>query len=345
MTASASRVVGRFTLASALLGLVFLAGPVHAGGARTCSKTARLQLYACHNALYDDLFTAKAACINTPDERSECIQEAWGGVQEGYEECADQHEARRDLCDEIGEAAYDPDMDPSLFQDPRNPTTPNMWFPLDVGNHWVYEEDGERIEIEIIDATKRIAGVDCIVYRDIVTEDGDLVEATDDWFGIRTNGDVEYCGEEVKDYEYFDGDDPEVAELTSIDGRFKAGVELAKSGTAFLGNPVVETTYRQEWDPNNAEDFGTVLSNSYRYGEDPELDELVPEELAELMCPDGDCVVIADRSTLEPDAFERKYYAKGLGKFLETNPEDDEFVPIVECNFDVRCDSLPIEAD
>ena len=83
-------------------------------------------------------------------------------------------------------------------------------FPLDVGNLWVYEEDGERIQIEIVDATKRIAGIDCIVYRDTVTSEGLLVEDTDDWFALRTNGDVLYCGEEVKDYEYFEGDDPEV---------------------------------------------------------------------------------------------------------------------------------------
>ena len=333
-------------MSTPLLAVVF-ATATQARDARwqgVCSATAKLQRSACKREAAGDLYTQKAFCLNGT-EMHDCFLEARESHSEAREECRDQYHARRELCGEIGEAAHDPDMDPSGFQDPRNPAQPNPWFPLDVGNRWVYEEDGERIEIEVLDATKRIAGIDCIVYRDIVTSDGQLVEDTDDWFAVRTNGDIVYCGEEVKDYEYFEGDDPSEPELTSIDGRFKVGVDLAKSGTAFPGDPIVGTTYRQEWDPGNAEDIGTVLSRSYRYGEDDALDEEVPEALAELMCADGDCVVIADRSTLDPDAFERKYYARGIGKFLETKPYEEAHVPLVECNFDARCAALPVSDD
>ena len=327
----------------ALAGAMLVASPAAAKGKspNICSKTARLQLHACHAEVKDDYFTNLAACINEPDEYAACKEEAQEGREETKEECAAQYEARRDFCSEFGEGAYSPDLDPASFQDPRNPTTTNSHFPLAVGNHWVYEEDGEQIDITILDATKRVAGIDCIVYRDIVTDEGRLVEDTDDWFGIRDNGDIVYCGEEVKDYEYFDGDDPEAPELTAIDGRFKVGVDLAKSGIAFLGNPVPGTVYRQEWDPGNAEDVSKVLSNSYGYGVDPVLDEFVPQALAELLCAANDCVVIEDRSTLDPGAFERKYYANGIGKFLEVKPDEGEFVPLVECNVDPRCAALP----
>ena len=336
--------IGRCATASAALALLAMVlFATQAAADDVCSETAEYQHRACLNDAKSDFFTTTAFCINELDDADECLEEAQDDKREARSECRDQRDARFDLCDVIGEAPYAPDMDPSLFQDPRDPDFPNPYFPLDIGNRWVYEEDGERIEIEVIDATKRIAGIDCIVYRDIVTSDGLLVEATDDWFGIRTNGDIEYCGEEVKDYEYFEGDAPSVPELTEIDGRFKVGVDLAKSGTAFPGDPTVGTTYRQEWDPGNAEDVGTVLSTSYGYGTDPELDELVPQDLAELMCADHDCVVIADTSTLEPDAFERKYYARGVGKILETKPDEGEFVPIIECNVDTRCRSLPTD--
>ncbi|MEZ4290334.1 MAG: hypothetical protein R3E53_07260 [Myxococcota bacterium] len=310
-----------------------------------CTRTAGLQKQACFAELADDYLTTQAACINDPENARDCLREARWAREEMQDECREQHEARREFCEEVGEAAYAPDLSPELFQDPRSPSRPNAWFPLEVGSHWVYEEDGERIEIEILDATKRVGEIDCIVYRDTVTSHGLLVEDTDDWFGLRTNGDVEYCGEEVKDYEYFGGDDPEEAELVSIEGRFKAGVELAKSGTAFLGTPVPGSHYRQEWDPGNAEDVGEVLSVDYAWGHDATLDELVPQALAELMCADGDCVVIADRSLLDPSAFERKYYARGVGKFLETKPEEGAFVPLVGCNVDPRCDALPIAGD
>jgi len=331
---------------TALAGMTLLASPIQAGhrnGPGACSTTAYLQLRACYAQLEDDFFTNQAACVNEPEERRECSREAHGEKRAAARECRDQLQARREFCWEIGEAPYAPDMDPDLFQDPRNPTVMNPYFPLDVGNRWVFEDDGEQIEIEILDATKRIAGIDCIVYRDIVTSEGLLVEDTDDWFGLRGDGEIVYCGEEVKDFEYFEGDDPEEPELVAIDGRFKAGVDLAKSGTAFPADPVVGESYRQEWDPGNAEDVGKVLSTDYSYGSDPELDEFVPKELAELMCSAGDCVVIRDGSTLEPSAFERKYYANGLGKFLEVKPDEGEFVPLVECNIDARCDALPIE--
>ena len=340
------RKIGQIGMAGASLALAattLVATPAAAGSDGVCSKTAEFQRRACRIDAKSDYLTSKAFCLNELDDVADCIADAKSDRRDAREECREQHDARLDLCDVIGEAPYAPDMDPALFQDPLSPGYPNPYFPLDVGNRWVYQEDGERIEIEVLDATKRIAGIDCIVYRDIVTSDGLLVEATDDWFGIRTNGDIEYCGEEVKDYEYFDGDDPEAPELTSIDGRFKVGVELAKSGTAFLGNPTVGTTYRQEWDPGNAEDVGTVLSTTYGYGTDPELDELVPRALADLMCANHDCIVIADGSTLDPGAFERKYYARGVGKILETKPDEGELVPIIECNMDARCRSLPVD--
>lgn len=344
MKLSTPRTGGGGIAALALVGLIFVANPADAKqGHRTCSRTANLQYHACSAEVADDLFTARAFCLNEPEDGRECARDSYREARSAQAECREQREARRELCEEIGEAKYAPDMDPTLFQDPLSLTNPNPYFPLDVGNQWLYEEDGERIEIQILQETKRIAGIDCIVYRDVVTSDGLLVEDTDDWFAVRTNRDIEYCGEEVKDYEYFEGDNPSVPELTAIDGRFKVGIDFAKSGTAFPGDPVVGTTYRQEWDPGNAEDIGTVLSNRYGYGKDEELDEFVPEALARLMCPDDDCVVIADRSTLDPGAFERKYYARGVGKFLEVKPEDEEFVPLIGCNFDPRCSSLPAE--
>jgi hypothetical protein len=61
------------------------------------------------------------------------------------------------------------------------------------------------------------------------------------------------------------------------------------------------------------------------------------------MCAAGDCVVIRDTSTLDPDAFERKYYAVGIGKLLEVKPDEGELAPLIEYNFDIRCQSLPLD--
>ena len=38
---------------------------------------------------------------------------------------------------------------------------------------------------------------------------------------------------------------------------------------------------------------------------------------------------------------ERKYYAPGIGVFLETAPQTGEVVRLVKCNVDPRCALLP----
>ena len=315
------------------------------GGRRgACTQSASALYTSCRLGASVGAYATRAVCVNLADaeERAECVDEIDDAREEALEECSAQREARQDLCEVLGEAPYEPDMDPALFQDPRHPTRANPYFPLAVGSSWVFEEDDERIEIEVLDETKRIAGVDCIVVNDRVLGDGALVEDTDDWFGLRTDGTVEYCGELARDFEVFSGDDPEAPQLVAIDGSFKAGVDGAKSGTIMMGIPLVGTTYRQEWFANEAEDVGTVVSTTYRYGQNAFLDAGVPRALAQLFCANGDCVVVADTSTLSPDAYEHKFFARGVGIFLETKPRTGEFVPLVGCSHDARCSQLPL---
>jgi hypothetical protein len=102
----------------------------------------------------------------------------------------------------------------------------------------------------------------------------------------------------------------------------------------------VGDTYRQEWSVGNAEDAAEVLSTTYGYGNDATLDEHVPQALAELLCND-DCWVTGEFTPLEPGGFERKYYAPGIGRFLEVNPGTGDVVQLVDCSFDARCAALP----
>jgi hypothetical protein len=172
-----------------------------------------------------------------------------------------------------------------------------------------------------------------------VKDDGDLVEDTDDWFAQAKDGNVWYCGEEVKDYETFEGDRPETPELVSIDGSFKAGRDGDKPGIIFRASPARGDVYREEFSLGNAEDVTEVLSTTYAYGRARELDRFVPRRLAELLCA-GDCVVTRNFTPLEPGISARKYYAPGIGFFLETKDEGTA-VQLVRCNFDPRCARLP----
>src|SRR5262245_42041636 len=176
-----------------------------------CSATADEQLQACLAEIRDDLFTARARCRNQreAEEREACYDEAQAAFAEGSPRCRAQLDARVALCARVGEDRIDPQFEPELFDDPRRPSRPNPYFPLGVGSCWVYAEGDEIQTVEVLDQTKRIDDVTCIVVRDRVEQDGQPTEDTDDWYGVRKDGSVAYCGEISQGFETFEGDDPE----------------------------------------------------------------------------------------------------------------------------------------
>lgn len=307
-----------------------------------CSQTATLLFLSCGKEAEDDFFKVQAICLNVSDntERRQCFADITTAQNEDQQLCRVQLTARRNACKSLGEGRYDPNFVPALFDNPRNLPRLNRYHPLKIGNKWDYAGGGETISIEVRNETKLIDGVTCVVVRDRVTKDGELAEDTDDWFAQAKNGDIYYCGEEVKDFESFDGDIPRLPELTSIDGSFKVGRGGAKVGISFLGSPILGKVYRQEFAPTEAEDLAEVVSTTYAFGGNPELDRFVPPQLAARLCS-RDCVVTKEYSPLEPGVFARKYYARGIGFFLEVKPNTGEAVQLVNCNFDARCNGLP----
>ncbi len=278
-----------------------------------CSKTADLQRRACNLEVREDYLGARAVCLNVSDAeaRDTCRDEAQEARNETQEECNAQFEARIDVCGLLGEKRYDPDFSPANFVDPNEigkSIEPNPYFPLIPGTRWVYEGGEELITVVVTDKTKLIEGVICRVVNDLVVEDGEPVEDTDDWYAQDLDGNVWYCGEEVKDFENFEGDDPERPELVSIDGSFKVGREGAKAGFLVLANPNVGDAYRQEYFQGEAEDAVEVLSVTGT------------ESVPAVNC-NGTCLVTRDFTPLDPNVEENKYYAPGVGPILEVDEE------------------------
>jgi hypothetical protein len=310
---------------------------------RYCSATAQHLLGACRHAAADALLRAKASCLNLPgaEDRLRCRLKADRQAIDGRALCESQRQARGLLCLALGEDRYAPGFAAADFQaDFHRPSPANPYQPLVPGNRWKLVGGGETVTIQVEDKTKLIAGVRCVVVNDVVEVDGVVVEDTDDWFALRNDGAVLYCGESVQDFEVFEGDEPPEPELVSIGGAFKAGVEGSLPGLQMAAPPVAGTVYRQEFSPNNAEDAAQVLSTTYRFGDDPELDRFVPKALARALCAAADCVVTAEFSPLDPGIPARKYYARGIGFFLEVKVENGELVQLAECNMDPRCAAL-----
>ena len=308
-----------------------------------CSATGQAALKACRNQTLDDYWNAVGRCINESDtrDRAQCMREASAARDDADASCADQTKARAALCSAVGEGRYDPEFEARDFEkDFAHLASPNPYFPLTIGSQWEFRSADEVIKVQVQNATKLIDDVRCVVVRDEVSVDGALREGTNDWFAQSRDGTVWYCGEETATFDTFDGDRPKKPELVGIDGSFKAGREGDKPGIIFPAVPAPGLVYREESSLGNAEDAARILAVDYAYGKQPALDTLVPRKLAMLLCA-GNCVVTENFSQLAPGVIERKYYAPGIGVFLETAPDTGEVVRLVSCNVDSRCALLP----
>ena len=285
-------------------GTALAKGKDHKDKAGCCTATAYAALKACKYEVKDDYWIARGNCNNLsdPDARAECTQEAKDTQIEGREECGAQFEARLEICEALGEAPYDPEIDPEMFVDPADiggSEDPNPYSPLVRGTTWTYKGGTETITVTVTEDTKVILGVTCAVIHDVAEEDGEVIEDTLDWYAQDIDGNVWYFGEIAQEFQ--DG------ELVSIDGSWTAGVDSAKAGIIMKAAPMVGDVYRQEFFLGDAEDMAEVLS-------------LTGSEVVPAAECNGNCLVTKDFTPIEPDAIEHKYYAPGVGLILEVNP-------------------------
>jgi hypothetical protein len=175
----------------------------------------------------------------------------------------------------------------------------NRWWPMTPGSRWVYREtDGQgatqRVAVTVTDQTKPISGIQARVVHDVVTEDGQLVEDTYDWYAQDATGNIWYLGEDTKEYQH--------GKVTSTEGSWQAGVDGAQPGILLLADPKRAMEYRQEYYRGQAEDAARVLSLDMRVK--------VPEGFFDPV------LVTRDYTPLEPDLVEHKFYAPGVGPVL-----------------------------
>ena len=208
-----------------------------------------------------------------------------------------------------------PDFDAANF---TNPTAiDNTYLPLAPGTILTYEaetEDGvETITTEVLNTTRIVNGIKCVVFRDRVFIGGLLIEDTSDWFAQDDEGNVWYMGEEVVNYEY-DDDDNLIG--TDNDGAWEAGVDEALPGIIMWAGPVAGVSYYQEYYEDEAEDMGMVVATGVRV-------ELADGTIYE------DCLQVLDWNPLDPAVLEYKYYAPDVGLVKEEVVGGDEVVELI----------------
>jgi hypothetical protein len=173
-----------------------------------------------------------------------------------------------------------------------NPFMP--WIPGAVYN---YEGGGEQNVVEVTEETREVMGVTTVVVHDTVSEDGEVVEDTYDWYAQDADGNVWYFGEDSREMSG--------GETTSTEGSWEAGVDGALPGIAMEADPQVGDYYYQEFYEGHAVDTGEVLA----------LDETVDVPYGTF---EG-CLQTEDVNPLDTSVIEHKYYAADIGFVLEVS--------------------------
>lgn len=176
----------------------------------------------------------------------------------------------------------------------------NPYFPLEPGTRWTYletDEKGEELKVVVVvtrETRKMANGITARVVRDTVTQNGKVVEDTNDWYAQDAEDNVWYMGEDTAEFEN--------GKISSRHGSFEAGVDGALPGIIMPADPESGISYRQEYYKDQAEDNGEILSTN---------------EMADV--PFGhfeDMLLEKNTITIEPDVLEYKLYAKGVGMVL-----------------------------
>lgn len=186
----------------------------------------------------------------------------------------------------------------------------NPYMPLPSGSSYAYmaeTDDGcEYNKVSVTSDTKPITiGAD--VYTTLIvheqaweSEDCDvttatMIEDTLDYYGMDADsGDIWYFGENT--WAVADESD----ECTD-EGAWEGGVGGAEPGIIMLGNPESGLRYQQEFDADNAEDWGAVL----RLNATVSIDYMDSEY--------DDCLVTREWTPLAPGEVEQKFYCPEPG--------------------------------
>jgi len=178
----------------------------------------------------------------------------------------------------------------------------NAWMPMQPGTHWAHEgtavdDEGNsfirRIEFTVTDRTKEIAGVNTVVAWIVDYNDGEIIEKEIAFYAQDKSGNVWYFGEHPEEFE-----NGEFVKASP----WIAGLADSKPGVKMMAEPKLGIPdYYQGWGP-------AVGWSDYGH-----IDQVGHETCVAVDCY-TDVLVIAESSLGEVDAYQLKYYARGVGE-------------------------------
>jgi hypothetical protein len=229
-------------------------------------------------------------------------------------------------------------FDPGKFDHPTR--IDNPWFPLKPGTQLVYEgateEDGEtiphRVVFTVTDLTKVVEGVRSVVVWDRDYSDGTLEETEIALFAQDNDGTVWHLGQYPEVWE-----EGKLIEAPA----WIAGIQDARAGISLKAEPKLDSPdYCQGWGP------------AVGWTDRARVAQMGQKTCVRSGCYE-DVMVTEETSREEKNAFQLKYYARGVGnvrvgwKGADATKETLELVKVVklspEALAEVREGALKLE--
>jgi hypothetical protein len=168
----------------------------------------------------------------------------------------------------------------------------NDYFILEPGFQLVLEGGGTRVQITVLNETRTVDGVLTRVVEEREWKKGKLYEVARNYFAIcEQTKDVYYFGEDV---DFYKND-----KVVKHDGSWLAGRNGAKAGLIMPGSPKLNMKYYQEIAPGIAMDRAEIVS--------------LTDSCKTPAGTFSKCMKVKEGSELEPNVFEYKYHAPGIG--------------------------------
>ena len=297
-------------IAAGLLSMTAVASTAHAQQLRAtalgaCDKTTIAVHASCNLSANADYNLSLGKCENdsSSSAKQKCQDNAARFLAEGTALCTAQAKGRQSVCNGLGQAAFDPKINPADFS--SNVT--NRFFPLKPGTVQVYKSGNSEVTVTVTSKTFKVAGVDCIVVHDVNRVDGEIEEDTLDYYAQDSKGNVWYFGEDTVSYQ--DG-------IADTHGSWRAGLNGARPGIIMPAQPALNKLGRLEFLLGEAEDMAVFI------GKGETVD--VPFGIFK------NALKSRETTPIEPELLEHKYYVPGIGIVLSVNVRTGEREALVD---------------
>ncbi|MGE5257869.1 MAG: hypothetical protein ACM3KE_14420, partial [Hyphomicrobiales bacterium] len=176
-----------------------------------CGQSSQVALRGCQDSAKAGYWLAIGACFNLSGaaEKGACLTNAQGNRVSQLNRCEERFNARNEVCRELGEGAYDPDLARRGFVRNLKRITGNLYFPLTPGLFLTYEkvdpegnDTNQRILFDVTNGEKEILGVTCRAAWTVTrTTEGELKESILRWYAQDKDGNVWSFGETSEQFE------------------------------------------------------------------------------------------------------------------------------------------------